>query len=507
MQNFIQIITNNYKNIIKSNHAFKEYKVINNVLFFKEIKDEINKGTMDKNDFKNFSVCTTKILTTEKAYDRLKKLTLNEIEFGTNKKKAIEFFNDLETKGLDSFAPNKIMTGGLINMQFANTYNTLKDTILSNSQRTCLNGGVSLMLEYFNSCTFMPFDVFSKINDNYTNLKVYQTTNDNNNLNNVYLLSDNKTGITNVNPNKLPFLSKIVSISIYSLAELFNQKNNVKLDLVLYAANAKKQFPKNKNDIIDETNVNSGDTIPEDMSLYRPMIRMYRAEEMIKVLIHETVHGTHFETNFGESPKHKFKVLNVKSNSSTLLFNETITETFAEFINCVLYSLIHNKDTSDILKKEIDFGFLQTAKILDHFEFKSIEDFTESNDDRQIKQKTATFEYHILKSVLLYKFNDFLEILLGKSNNKTKDLMKLISETMTNDTNYKNKVNEHIKNLSKLEPEIKKTFRMSTTEIYNLDSIPIESKQIMTGGNVSYKHKYYKYKQKYIELKIASRKI
>lgn len=166
-----------------------------------------------------------------------------------------------------------------------------------------------------------------------------------------------------------------------------------------------------------------------------------------------------------------------------MLFNETITETLAEFINCILFSLINNTDFKETLNTEINFGFLQTAKILDHFGFISVNDFMKPNNNKKIVEETGAFEYHVLKSVLLYKFDDFIGILLRKGN--TNDLMKLIVKIMNDDNYYKNKVNDDIKLLYDLPWDKKKTLRMS---IIDIDKIK------QSGGEINSKYKYIKYK-------------
>jgi len=514
MNDFIIIITNNYKRIIKSDHIIKQQKIIKNALFFKEIKKEIN-----NDDFKTFSEIVKNVLVKPNMYQKIKQLIIDELIFDNknnfNKNDLITFFNKLEKNGFNSFdslIKNKKIKSILENelnninsMEFSNNYNLITDNLLNVTNRyTCINSGILLMLEYFNSCTFMPFDAFTNIKDDYSNLNVYKL--ESNYLNNVYSLSDNKTEPI-IKSTKLPFLSKIISVTIDSLNELFNNKKKINVDLVLYSINAKKQFPIHKNDIIDETNVNSGDTTISSV-LNNPLIRIYRSEELIKVLIHEIIHCGRFESHFGNSPDHNFKLFNINLNSNKLLFNETITETLAEFLNCVLYSIIFDKNINDILTKEIDFGFIQSAKILDHFEFKSIDDFLNTkNDTRKIQQKTAAFEYHILQTILLHKFDEFLNILLNKGD--TTDLMNLIIKTMRHDTVYKSKIDNYIKNIKSFSPKLILTFRMSITEIYNVNDIPDTLGQMVGGSQnkINYEYKYIKYKNKYMQLNNKNKNI
>jgi len=464
MKQFIKIITDNYKKVIYTHHIIKEDKLIKNVLFFKELANTDN--------FKSLRSLINIIIKPE-SFEKIKQIIITEL------------------KPEDQTVLNKINSFGSIPKQitipqtkYGTEYNTKESSILTHNNLTSLNTSILKMLEYFNSCTFMSSDVFSKLDKSYCNIKTYKPINTN--IENVYLLDNNKQ--TNINPLKLPFLSKITTIVIESLNDFFNIKTTTKIDLVLYAVNVNKLFPNKRYNILDENNANSGDTIPQELDLYRPMIRLYRSEELIKVLIHEVIHCTGFERRFGEIKTHNFKVFNTKYNNSELLFNETITETLAEIINCILYSIIHNEHLDSVLSKEFAFGIQQSAKILDHYGFTSIDDFLNKKNNKKINQSTAVFEYHILKTVLFYKFEQFIDIL---KTGKAIDMMNLIITTM-NEPLYGHYIDSELININ-----TNKSFRMTTIEIYTLDTIPINN---MIGGT-KYMIEYNKYKQKYLKIK------
>ena len=369
MNKFITIITNNYKKIIKDDHSLVKNRVIKNMLFFKEIKNEIRKGTISNDDFKTFSELIKFILVKPKMYNRLKQLLIDELVLnnGITKNDLSSFFEELEKNGFNSFDSiskndkiKSLLNGKLkhiYSIKFSNNHNTITDHILNiNNNKICINSGILNMLEYFNSCAFMPFDVFMNMNDDQTIFNVYKTL-PNSNLHNIYLLSSKYS--ETIESKNIQLLLKIASITINSLNELFNKKKNVTLDLVVYGIDAKKKLPNNQNEIINETNVNSGDTTM-GFIFPNPSIRLYRSEELIKVLIHETIHCSQMDSQFGGSPPHIFKLFNIKMNSNSLLFNETITETIAEFLNCVLYSIIHKKDIHAISKniKSFQISFI-----------------------------------------------------------------------------------------------------------------------------------------------------
>lgn len=473
MNNFVTIIKSNYNKVIVEKHNFAYKKTLHNILFINDIKQEISLGNISKNNYKSPKEFSKKILSNPKYYNKLQQILLNELITDTD---LSNLFNTMT-----SFAPINKKTPTA-----HNNYTTIVSPVLnSKSQLTSYNEGMALFLEYINTCTFMSYDVFDNIDTKYTDLKQYTG---NYNIKNIYMLSNNNQ--TNINPNVLPFLSKIAQITIDSLSQLLKINPEKEFDIIFYANNSKKQFPEIKNTPITETNTNSGDTIKKIGDLPRSMIRLYRSEEIIKVLIHEIIHATNFDSKFRDTINHHFKVFNLNMSSNELLISETLVETLAEFINCALYSIIHNQNLDDILKKEIDHGFRQTAKILNHFNFDSLDDFLLNDNNKIIKQKTAVFEYHILKSVLLYKFDEFISMITNKNNINA--IIKFAENTMKNDENYINKINQYMHNINQ-----DKSFRMSITEIYTLENIP----QMMYGGSMDYYSKYLQYRKEYLELK------
>jgi hypothetical protein len=219
------------------------------------------------------------------------------------------------------------------------------------------------------------------------------------------------------------------------------------------------------NDTMKNEHVNSGSTlIYYDKSYGDPLIKMYREEELVKVFLHEVIHACNFEKLFEDYPNHTFKV-----TREQLLFTETITECFARIVNIILYSHIYKKKFDEILNDEIQFGLIQTAKILNNFGFKSVKDFLDidKNDMRKIKQETSVFEYYILTPILLMKINEFLLIIENKGT--ISEVVSLIMNTF-NDIEYQNKVNNIINKINDIDKIIIDTCKMTVIKI-NLSNV------------------------------------
>ena len=156
-------------------------------------------------------------------------------------------------------------------------------------------------------------------------------------------------------------------------------------------------------------------------------IHLYREEEWFKVFIHETFHsyGLDFSTMNTTSANRKIK--EIFGVSGDVRLYESYTEIWAEIIHiCFLVhfqminaSTLENIDTyvskiKDVLLYEITFSMLQCAKVLKHNGL-SYNDFSKQDASSKLKisttykEETPLFSYYIVKSVLLFFANDFIE--------------------------------------------------------------------------------------------------
>jgi hypothetical protein len=156
-------------------------------------------------------------------------------------------------------------------------------------------------------------------------------------------------------------------------------------------------------------------------------IHLYREEEWFKVFIHETFHSYGLDFSTMENGPANEKIREIFGVSGDVRLYESYTEIWAEIIHICF--LVHfqmvaapkweNVDNfvakiREILIYEITFSLLQCAKVLKHSGL-SYEDIY--NQDASTKQKvselykeeTPLFSYYIVKSILLFFANDFVE--------------------------------------------------------------------------------------------------
>jgi hypothetical protein len=156
-------------------------------------------------------------------------------------------------------------------------------------------------------------------------------------------------------------------------------------------------------------------------------INIFRNEEWFKVLVHESFHcfGLDFANmNEQETDKNMFSLFPINCD---LRFYETYTEIWAEIINVIFisvntYSCNESKINIDKLSKTIEnhlyneqiFSMFQCAKVLNHIGLKYRElyensEYAKIKRNEIYKEETHIFSYYILKSIIMFYYNDFIE--------------------------------------------------------------------------------------------------
>ena len=268
-------------------------------------------------------------------------------------------------------------------------------------------------------------------------------------------------------------------ISYYS-----NNTCSNRVSIHLFMTEFKKKIPKSNVDVIDVMNVNSG---LSDVCARDSEIIIYRREEWLKVLIHETFHnlGLEFSSmNIYDFQENIRKLFPIESN---MALYETWAESWAVIINvgiCAFFLLDDKKDEKDfVLYYEFLFLYekmyscFQLVKVLNHmgltYDLLIMKD-TESSVNKLYKEKTNVFAYYILKCIVIYDHIGFLS--WCKKNNP--HWMKFL-ETKENLESFFNYIKKMYKRRDLLNlvrsveifykkeksTELKQTLRMTLTEI------------------------------------------
>jgi hypothetical protein len=178
----------------------------------------------------------------------------------------------------------------------------------------------------------------------------------------------------------------------------------------LYLTDLKKVLPK-KNGI--ELNPENANTAFTTSCQPKTEIILYRREEWFKVFIHESFHNLGLDFA-GETVKDSLS--QIFPIQSEFKLYETYTEMWAELMN-IIFIMVGEKTKEPIFEKYIQmerkFSLFQSAKILNHFgiTYRSLFEKTAEAEEmrKKYKEDTQIFCYFILKTLLMYNCNDFIE--------------------------------------------------------------------------------------------------
>jgi hypothetical protein len=207
---------------------------------------------------------------------------------------------------------------------------------------------------------------------------------------------------------------------------------------------------------------------------------IFREEEWFKVFMHETIHCmgldfSHMDTRFSNTKIHS--MFNITNDIK--LF-ESYTECLAEIMNTIFfvyYSVINTKYVENMeyiykkieetIKNEILFSLFQCVKVLDHYGllYRSMYENESRELCKKYQENSPIFAYYILKPILLFHINDFIEW-INKNNKGSLSFTK----TLENINNYCmffenfHKKDEYVNIIGKVENEFDKMKKESKKE-------------------------------------------
>jgi hypothetical protein len=250
----------------------------------------------------------------------------------------------------------------------------------------------------------------------------------------------------------------IITKWIYDINPLY------KIRLHIFDTPQKKLLPSKLEDkYLGPENINGAFTSINEKKNYRDIF-IWRKEDLLLLIIHELFHYLLLDAKFLNDEKYE-KLFNNKIKSY-LLLNESITEIMSNFFYIIYFSVRKGKNFDefrDIYKKELEFNWYQTSKILKFFNINSLE----IDQLDKIKSNTAMFSYFILKSILTTEFCEILFSFpyINKIFNKdtTKECNIYKCESIVNYIDKKVKslpdkdINDLIKNTNITDDSLKRT--------------------------------------------------
>jgi len=221
------------------------------------------------------------------------------------------------------------------------------------------------------------------------------------------------------------YANKIL-IWLYIVNEYSSKKCSTKLTLFIYMTSLKKELPNTNISILDKINVNTAFTYTCPVV---SEIVIFREEEWLKVLIHETFHNFALDFSNMNTTICNEKILSIFKVKSEVNLFEAYTEFWAEIMNaafCSFYLLQNNinkndKDLEEEFLSNCDFfinfektySFFQMIKTLNFMGLKYKDLYSNSKNSELLretfyKEKSNVLSYYIIKLILLNNYQGFL---------------------------------------------------------------------------------------------------
>lgn len=183
-----------------------------------------------------------------------------------------------------------------------------------------------------------------------------------------------------------------------------NRKTVNALDIHIFPVyTCNKSLPDKANIVLSTINVNSGYCISKrnQPSLFE--IYVFRAEEHIKVLIHELIHALGLDRKFNDYDLNHEIMFNINGRRNRISSNMPISlcETYTEILALLIYSRYYHLS----IHTQIEHSLITVAKILRYYEYNSLLDLSKG----VFKQRTNVLSYYILKASVLYNLFNYVK--------------------------------------------------------------------------------------------------
>ena len=148
---------------------------------------------------------------------------------------------------------------------------------------------------------------------------------------------------------------------------------------------------------VEPIHINGGYTYNNGTTIF-----VYRYEECAKVLLHELLHHSIFDTygKWTNQQTNEIQQLCNIHNSMQFNINEAIIEFWAVLFECLFISYEYNIPYKLLIKKEQEWSFNQSYKLLKY----------QQKYFKEWKEKTNAYCYIIIKTALLLHYEEFIKI-------------------------------------------------------------------------------------------------
>jgi len=248
------------------------------------------------------------------------------------------------------------------------------------------------------------------------------------------------------------------------------KKCSKEMEIFLYMTDELKLLPR-PGDSIDKIHANTAFTTPCSHSTD---IHLFRKEEWFKVFIHETFHNLGLDFSTMDQSRVEPKILTMfPLNIPDIRIYESYCETWAELLNIMFtaYRSTKNKHDIDLILDKMEhyldlervFSMFQSTKVLHHYQL-TYEDIYQTREHSanlgkvgQYKENTNAFSYFILKPILLFHLNEFIQWAIDNNGSIKEHGTLDFKKTQTNIMHYAGLIEqlydspEYVQNMARMD--------------------------------------------------------
>jgi len=207
---------------------------------------------------------------------------------------------------------------------------------------------------------------------------------------------------------------------LFIINEYSSKKCSKKLTIFIYMTSLNKELPESNIHVLDQIHVNTGFTYTCPAV---GEIVIFRKEEWLKVLMHETFHNFGLDFSDMNLDSCNEKILSIFDVNSEVNLFESYTEFWAEIMNAVFCSfyLLQDKDNQEeflsncefFINFERTYGFFQMVKTLNFMGLQYKDLYLKTPRAIMLrktmyKEKSNILAYYIIKNILMNNYQGFL---------------------------------------------------------------------------------------------------
>uniref|UniRef100_A0A6C0B9M4 Uncharacterized protein n=1 Tax=viral metagenome TaxID=1070528 RepID=A0A6C0B9M4_9ZZZZ len=178
----------------------------------------------------------------------------------------------------------------------------------------------------------------------------------------------------------------IVMTLLRYMLQFPNTLTSVQIDFAF--TSVPKELPKQKNEVIGPSTLNTGYTTGNQ-------IVVYREEEWLKVFIHECMHLFLYDLELRDKPTILYSLFPI---SKQINVNESYCELWARILNCCVISVMNHISLEQLLEKEKKHSSEQLIKVLRYMKLTYPQLMDKTTD---YKEETNAFAYLVVPAILI----------------------------------------------------------------------------------------------------------